>query len=182
MNKILFWNVDTQNDFMLKGGKLYVEGAETIIPNLKKLTEFAKDYRLRVVNTFDWHTPASKEISDNPDFKTTFPSHCLAHTRGAYSIKEAAVENAFIVEHGNQNEDIMLHQLDKYRNVAVLKDAFDVFEGNPLTDKLLKLLNPELTVVYGVATNVCVNYAVLGLVRRGRRVTDFYLMNILNVI
>jgi len=32
--RIVFWEVDTQQDFMLPGGKLYVPGAEKIIPNI----------------------------------------------------------------------------------------------------------------------------------------------------
>ena len=35
----IFWDVDTQVDFMLPGGKLYVPGAEKLIPNLKRLTD-----------------------------------------------------------------------------------------------------------------------------------------------
>ena len=32
LRKIVFWEVDTQADFMLPGGKLYVPGAEKTIP------------------------------------------------------------------------------------------------------------------------------------------------------
>ena len=36
-NRIVLWEVDTQQDFMLPGGKLYVPGAEKIIPNIDRL-------------------------------------------------------------------------------------------------------------------------------------------------
>ena len=53
--KIIFWNVDTQKDFMNKDGKLYVQGAEEIKSNLKRLTNLAKAYNITVVNTGDYH-------------------------------------------------------------------------------------------------------------------------------
>jgi hypothetical protein len=37
----VFWDVDTQVDFMSPEGKLYVPGAETIAPNLGRLTDYA---------------------------------------------------------------------------------------------------------------------------------------------
>ena len=37
----LFWDVDTQFDFMHADGKLYVPDAEQIIPRLKQLTDHA---------------------------------------------------------------------------------------------------------------------------------------------
>ena len=41
--------------------------------NLEKLTKYARAKGIQVVNTADWHTMASEEVSDKPDFKTTFP-------------------------------------------------------------------------------------------------------------
>ena len=39
--KTVFWEVDAQADFMLPGGKLYVPGAEKIIPNIRRLVAAA---------------------------------------------------------------------------------------------------------------------------------------------
>jgi nicotinamidase/pyrazinamidase len=38
---MVLWNVDTQVDFLSPGGRLYVPGAERIVPNLHLLTEWA---------------------------------------------------------------------------------------------------------------------------------------------
>ena len=38
----ILWEVDVQADFMLPGGKLYVPGAEKILPNIRKLTDAAR--------------------------------------------------------------------------------------------------------------------------------------------
>ena len=75
--QILFWSVDCQKDFMLPSGKLYVKGAEEIVPNLNTLTKLAKECKIKVVSTGDYHTLESKELSDKPDFVNTFPEHCI---------------------------------------------------------------------------------------------------------
>jgi nicotinamidase/pyrazinamidase len=36
----LFWDVDTQYDFMLPEGRLYVPEAETLIPLIGKIRQF----------------------------------------------------------------------------------------------------------------------------------------------
>jgi nicotinamidase-related amidase len=51
-----------------------------------------------------------------------------------------------------------------------LKKHFDVFT-NPNADRLLDLLDPEEVVVFGVATDVCDDAAIRGLLARGRTVT-----------
>ncbi len=45
----VFLDMDTQVDFMLPTGSLYVPGAETIIPNLKKLMDYARERSIPVV-------------------------------------------------------------------------------------------------------------------------------------
>lgn len=147
--KILFCAVDCQKDFLNKDGKLYVEGAESIKPNLEKLTSMAENHGITVVNTMDCHDPNDEELSFNPDFINTFPQHCMRGTTG-----EQFIEETFPVSN----------------NIIIKKNKFDVFTGNLDTDNILKELNPDTVVVYGVATNVCVNFAVLGLVARGYKV------------
>ena len=70
---LIFWNVDTQYDFISDGsngnyvGKLPVPGAMDILNNLNKITSLAGTNNKRVVNTRDWHTLDSEEISESPD-------------------------------------------------------------------------------------------------------------------
>ena len=170
MGKIIFWNVDTQKDFMNKDGKLSIAGADTIRKNLEELTDLARKYKIRVVNTVDYHLPNDKEISDNPDFKTTFPPHCLMMSDGAKFIKETDpkrdIDDTYYIV-AWVADFIHAEEIKYARNIIIRKNHFDVFEGNSLTDKVLELLKPDIVVVYGVATNVCVNFAVLGLRKRG---------------
>lgn len=178
-NKIIFWNVDTQYDFMRKDGKLYVKDAETIEPNLAQLTLLAEKYNLKVINTADWHTAASKEISKTPDFITTFPEHCIEYTQGADFVPATWPNGgAYLIiwsdflsgGFGGVSHD--LSKIAQYRNIILRKDAFDVFAGDcgHYTEEVLKQIAPKSAVVYGVATNVCVNYAVEGLLKRNVKV------------
>lgn len=163
----LFWNVDTQVDFMLPQGKLYVSGAELIVPKLKKLTKLALTNSIRVVSTADFHYEDSKELSLNPDYVETFPPHCMANTSGAKYITETNPKDPIIFEwKKNFNISAKISEIEKHRNIIIRKDAFNVFEGNPFTDEIISAISPETVVVYGVATNVCVNDAVIGLAKR----------------
>jgi nicotinamidase/pyrazinamidase len=165
------WNVDTQYDFMRPDGKLYVAGAEAIEPNLEKLTEYFKKKDIFRVNTADWHHKDSKELSANPDFVNTFPEHCMADTPGAEYVPASyptEEEEPYIIDW--KAEELDKAQVASTRTYVLLKDAFDVFGGNPHTEELLDMLHPKRAIVYGVATDYCVNYAVKGLLERGLEV------------
>ena len=168
---ILFWNVDTQVDFIEPTGKLYVKGAEKLKPILKKITDFAAENHIRVINTCDFHLINSNELSHYPDYVKSFPDHCMAGTSGAEFIEETKPNLPAIVDW--MTHLAILPQLadrKQYRNIVIRKDAFDVFEGNPYTTRILNLINPEKVFVYGVTTNVCVDKAVCGLVELGYKV------------
>ena len=173
LTKAVFWNVDTQVDFVDKDGKLPVPDAESIKPNLKKLTDFARVNTIKVVNTMDWHFKDSKELSDDPDFVKTFPPHCMANTEGARFIEETSPDRGttMLVDWSEQ-KGMNFHEIHKFRNLIIRKDAFDVFEGNNLTEAIVNnlgipFLDRPTFIVYGVATNVCVKAAVDGLTKRG---------------
>lgn len=171
LSNLLFWNVDTQIDFVYPRGKLYVPGAEDLRPQWKKLTEMAAEKSIQVVNTADYHYANSAEIDSSPDFVNTFPEHCMANTRGADYIKETDPEDPVIFDW--DKEYLITSELfdpEKFRNFIIRKDAFNVFAGNPLTSTILSYLNPATVVVYGVTTNVCVDAAVKGLIKRVKNV------------
>jgi len=168
--ELLFWNVDTQFDFMNKEGKLYVSGSEEILPLLKRITLFAKEADIQVVNTADHHFPDAKELSDTPDFISTFPPHCMANTSGAAYVNETLPDEPAVIKWDTLYSYEEILELSASRNLIVFKDVFDVFEGNPNTLKLVKTLAPKKVFVYGVTTNVCVDCAVCGLVNQGIQV------------
>ena len=163
-NKIIFWAVDCQKDFINPDGALYVKDAEKIKPNLKKLTEFAEKNNITVVNTQDHHHFSDEEISSKPDFINTFPPHCIVGSIGEEFVDEIKPENYSNVIYYNDTPPT-LELLN--RNIIICKNKFDAFTGNPYTNKFVDFINPDIAVVYGVATNVCVNCAVLGLRKKG---------------
>jgi nicotinamidase/pyrazinamidase len=163
MSGRIFWDVDTQHDFMRSDGKLYVPEAETIIPNLKRLTDHAHRSGIRIVASADDHVLEHREISDQPDFETTFPPHCLRGTAGQAKIPETALEDPLVIEPDplpvrELRELIAGHQGD----ILLHKHWFDVFT-NPNTRQVVDLLDPDEVVVYGVALDVCDRYAIEGL-------------------
>ena len=167
LKKVFFWNVDTQRDFMEKTGALYVEGADGIRPVLARLTAFARERGIPVVSTADYHYQDSAELSATPDFKSTFPPHCMAETSGVELIPETRPEKALMVSWEKLYRDF---DTARRREFLVTKDAFDVFEGNPNMDDFIEALYDETgrdtAVVYGVSGNVCVKFAVEGLRER----------------
>ncbi len=162
--RTILWNVDTQYDFMRDYGRLYVRGAEEIENKLERFTKLAEKYNIIVVNTADWHNEKTAEISKNPDFVNTFPEHCIENTQGAEFIEATNPKDAYKIYWDQESFDE--NEVLKNRNIILYKDKFDVFKGTRHADGIVKLLAPERAIVYGVATNVCVNDAVLGLLER----------------
>lgn len=170
----IFWNVDTQEDFIDQAGKLYVQGAEEIRPVLKQITDFAKSEGIRVVNTCDYHHINSEELSSLPDYVTSFPQHCLAGTSGADFISETLPESPLLIDWDHEMAIFAeFDDPDRFRNIVIRKDAFDVFAGNLHAEKVVQILHPDQVFVYGVSTNVCVDKAVIGLKERGIKVYVF---------
>lgn len=162
---LLFWDVDTQHDFMRADGKLYVPGSEEIIPVLAALTAHARASRIRIVASADDHEPGHRELSDQPDFRETFPPHCMRGTPGQAKIPETALRDPLLIEPEpagpSLRDAIRAHEGD----FLVHKHWFDVFT-NPNVDSLLEELSPSRIVLYGVALDVCNRYAVEGLLER----------------
>jgi nicotinamidase/pyrazinamidase len=162
----LFWDVDTQYDFMRADGKLYVPDAEQIIPTLKKLTTGAHRAGIRIAASADDHVPGHRELSDNPDFRETFPVHCMRGTPGQAKIPETALRNPLVIEPepqpaGSIEDRVRRHEGD----VLFHKHWFDVFT-NPNVEPALRALAPERIFLYGVALDVCDRYAIEGLLAR----------------
>ncbi|MFI5057342.1 MAG: cysteine hydrolase family protein [Candidatus Acidiferrales bacterium] len=167
--KTIFWEVDAQRDFMLPGGRLYVPGAEKIIPNINRLVDAVRQGRVFLISSADAHDP------DDPELRE-WPPHCLKGDPGADLVAEASAPNQLIIP--NEAKFAVPQDTSRYSQVILQKNTLDVFD-NPNTDRILNRFNPATSpasdpgpefVVFGVATECCVQQAAAGLLRRGHRV------------
>ena len=161
----VLWDVDTQVDFMYPHGKLYVPGAVHTIPAMQRLVDAARAAGIVHVASADDHELTDAEIADEPDFLNTYPPHCLRGTRGALKIPETEQEDPVPL-----TLELFPERYLEGREFLILTKTFDVFT-NPNTDVLLDRLDPDEVVVFGVATDVCDDAAIRGLLARGRKVT-----------
>ena len=171
---MIFWDVDTQRDFMESSGALYVPGAEEIVANLYRLSETTREQSIPIVADADDHHVSDLEISLEPDYQTTFPPHCMHGTRGAGRI--AATEQHWTLELGHEERstaDLRRGVETTWPRLLLRKKQLDVF-SNPNTDAVLDLLRPERIVIYGVALDFCVRHVVEGLLARSH--TDLVIL------
>ncbi len=157
----VFWEVDVQADFMLPGGHLYVPGAEKLLPNIRRLTDAARQDRVFLVSHGDFHTP------DDPEFKI-FPPHCVKGTAGAELTPEALT--AKVVRVPNDPDAKLPADLSRYQQILLEKQTLNIFESRHADALVQRLGSSAEFVVFGVVTEYCVSFAVKGLLERGRRV------------
>jgi nicotinamidase/pyrazinamidase len=168
MRRVL-WDVDTQVDFMLPHGKLYVPGAEETAPAMGRLVRAAREAGIPHVASADDHELTDPEISDEPDFRNTYPPHCLRGTKGAQKVAETEQDDPLPFGGLPIPPGLVPRLVEGKREFLLLKKNFDVFT-NPNTEALVEALDPEEIILFGVATDVCDDAAIRGLVLRGRRV------------
>jgi nicotinamidase/pyrazinamidase len=176
----IFYDVDTQHDFMDRKGALYVPGAEEIKPNLEKLTDYAKMNRIITAGSMDKHFGTPEYKHREAELKIwggDFPDHCMNKTRGQRKIRETKKKNQYYEPHRLNNkfnpDDLRWYQVEIKHplivgDTAILfeKQSFDVFT-NPSFAVFLSMTQVKEAVVYGVATDYCVKAAVLGMQKRG---------------
>ncbi|MEJ2704957.1 MAG: isochorismatase family protein [Sedimentisphaerales bacterium] len=159
----IFWDVDSQFDFMKPEGKLYVPGAETIIPKVSEVRRFALEGGYSMIADIDWHSRDNSEISDTPDFKETFPPHCMAGEPGAERVGFlGSVPIQYIDIDEMDVEAIRALIRDEQFHVVIRKESLNVFD-NPNAEKLVSLVKPKRVIVFGDTLDCCVYYVARGL-------------------
>jgi nicotinamidase/pyrazinamidase len=155
--KAVFFDVDTQIDFVFPAGALYVPGAEDILPVVARLNRHAASNSITVVSTMDAHT------ENDPEFRTWKP-HCVAGTFGQQKPQQTLLDNRTVIRAEEGRYD-----LSAVQQVLLEKQVLDCF-ANPNLIGLLNQWNADRYVVYGVVTEICVKCAAFGLLKTGRRV------------
>src|SRR3989441_13048917 len=152
-------------------GRLYIKGAETILPMLSALTGFAREKGVPLLGSVDYHTVKDTEISDSPDFRETFPPHCLVGTAGQEKVEATRPKDPLFIDSLPEEKEALKQKVRQHlgRGGEVLfrKQRFDVF-SNPNVDTVLEAVRPDRIVVYGVALDVGDRHAIEGLLARRR--------------
>jgi nicotinamidase/pyrazinamidase len=158
--RTVLWEVDAQVDFMLPGGKLYVPGAEKILPNIQRLVDAARETKTLVVSSRCAHS------ENDPEFET-FPPHCIRGTAGAEIVPEGMLHSFRVL--ANDPKAQLPADILNSPQIIIEKQMLDVF-SNPHTAEIVGQLGNARYVVLGVVTEYCVQCAAKGLLARGREV------------
>ncbi len=161
--ELLFWDVDTQHDFMAEDGKLAVPGATKIVDVLKRLTDFAAENDIPIVASGDAHEP------DDPEFEE-FGQHCVAGTAGHEKMSATSTPRAEVAEATRLSDQLERLVSRDLQQIVIHKQKLDVFTVD-LADRVLSTLDPAHVCVYGVTTEYCVLKTVIGLLEKGYTVT-----------
>ena len=151
----VFFDVDTQNDFLLPAGALYARGAEGIVAAVARLNRFAAANGIALISTTDAHA------ENDPEFRD-WPAHCVAGTMGQLKPAETLLERRVALP--STPAPIELAQ-----QIVIEKQHLDCFTNANLP-ALLERLSADRYVVYGVVTEVCVRMAAEGLLKTGKPV------------
>jgi len=155
--KTVFFDIDTQIDFVFPAGALYARSAERILPAVAKLNKHAAANGIPVISSMDAHRETDPEFRD-------WPHHCIVGTVGQQKPVSTLLEKRLVVP----NTPVEL-RLDAIDQILLEKQTFSAF-SNVNLKRLLEHFNADRYVVYGVVTEVCVKFAAFGLLDTGKRV------------
>ncbi len=141
---------------MFPHGKLYVPGAETIIPNLVRLMSHARQHRIPVISSADAHSPTDPEFS-------IWPPHCVVGTPGQQRIPETTLPKPTVIP---SRIGAFTPPASLPAQMILEKPTYDTAD-NPNFDAVLRALGPRRYIVFGVATEYCVRADALALRQRG---------------
>jgi nicotinamidase/pyrazinamidase len=133
----LFFDIDTQIDFLFPAGALYVPQSEKLVPTIAALNRRAPI----LISTMCAHQENDPEFSQ-------YPPHCIIGTVGQQKPPATLVPNQILFP----------------------KRQTDAFK-EPKLVPLLRELQADSYILYGVVTEICVQSAAEGLLALGKPVT-----------
>lgn len=142
---------------MVPSGALYVPGAEKVIENVAALNRQAAAAGETVIATMDAHA------EDDVEFKI-WPRHCVKGSLGQRKVAATMLEGAVTV--ANEQGPVSVVGA---RQILLEKQTVDCFTNIHLLG-ILEQLGAARYIVYGVATDICVMHAALGLLQTNKRV------------
>jgi nicotinamidase/pyrazinamidase len=153
----VFVDIDTQFDFVVPSGALYVPGAERLVGLFAKLNQHALRQGSVVISTTDAHTENDAEFA-------VWPPHCVAGTWGQLKPPGTLLDKRVTIPSAR-----FRFSIEGAAQVLIEKQQLDCFTNGNLPE-LLRALAADRYVVYGVVTEYCVECAVMGLLKTGKRV------------
>jgi len=156
--KTVYFDIDTQIDFLFPAGSLHVPGAQQLIPALHRLNHHAAKHGHPLVSSMCAH------IEDDPEFKQ-WPAHCVIGTVGQLKPTETLLEKRVVI--GVAPGD---YRTQGAQQILFEKNQLDI-TTSPNFRPLLTRLAADRYVVYGVVTEYCVRFAALALLETGKPVS-----------
>ena len=157
----VFFDIDTQLDFVTPGGALYGAGSEALIPKVAALNRMAGERGIPLISTTDAHPENATEFK-------VWPPHCVAGTFGQMKPGATLLARRAVVPYEGPFD---LGSLDAgVSQIVVEKNDLDLFT-NPHVPALLAKLDATECFVYGVFIDYCVRCAITGLLQSGRQVS-----------
>ncbi len=143
--------VDIQNDFC-EGGSLEVAGAAEVVRRVNDLLAGDHGYG-HVVATKDHHVDPGPHFATEPDFVSSWPPHCVAHTVGA-----------------DFHPDLDIAGIEAVFHKGAYDAAYSGFEG--IADGVgladwLRARNVNAVDIVGIATDYCVRATAEDAIRAG---------------
>jgi nicotinamidase/pyrazinamidase len=144
--------VDVQNDFC-EGGSLAVDGGGDVARAISRYLQDGSGYA-HVVATNDYHVDPGSHFSDEPDYASSWPRHCVVGTQGV-----------------RFHPDLDITRVEAIFRKGTHAAAYSGFEGvddagTSLSDWLREHDVDEVDVV-GIATDYCVRATAADAARTG---------------
>jgi len=164
--------VDVQNDFCV-GGSLAIKEGDLVVPALNKVINALHlpvrqvwtgrdntNIRQQVFATRDWHPLITNHFSDEPNYQTTWPVHCVAGTQGAAFHPDLALrDNESVVRVISKGTDVNEGAYSGFDGITEL--------GTPLSELIDSNRKRTAIFIGGLATDYCVKATVLDALNLG---------------
>lgn len=165
-DQTIFYDIDTQLDFIALDGKFHVAGAEMIVPKLKALTDLAREQKVRIVCSVDRHVPSDPMLKS---WGGPYPDHCIAGTPGEQKIDETKPLNPIYLENKEYTPEEIQRVLDHPGEIIFQRQQFEALANNAHLRAILRLvLRPyKDIVIYGVYVEFCADREITALIGLG---------------
>jgi len=164
--KKLLTIIDMQYDFVMPDGKLSLNCPEIIKPFNDFIKRAGKNFDA-IIATRDDHVAGEYETCAYSDEATKFPMHCEVGTKGHEYLVKIPQSNKLSWVSKKDND--MWHRASRLS----MRPYAETFDGGMETNAITHLFSNTQWHVFvaGVASDICVKYAIDGFLSRGYKVS-----------